>query len=116
MLFFFARACRGLKSCTSLLENVRFHVPPSNLRDFPFFGVFPSKKHYILLGVPMLPACWVMISTYLQSEQLLSIIFILFNLKFLIIFFDNSNVLCYVVLSYHVLVTSLHFCSFTFLY
>jgi hypothetical protein len=36
------------------------------------------------------------------------ITFILINLKLLIIFVHNSNVLCYVVLSYHFLVISIH--------
>jgi hypothetical protein len=29
----------------SLLENVSLHVSPSNLMDFPLFGVCPSNKH-----------------------------------------------------------------------
>ncbi|PNF40690.1 hypothetical protein B7P43_G02183 [Cryptotermes secundus] len=36
---------RGLKSCTSLSENVSLCVPPSNLRDFSLFVVCPSNKH-----------------------------------------------------------------------
>jgi hypothetical protein len=43
--FFFVKVYRGLKSCTSLLENVSLRVPPSNLRDFQLFGVCPSNKH-----------------------------------------------------------------------
>jgi hypothetical protein len=39
----------------------------------------------LLLGAPMLPTRWVKISTYLQSEQFLSIIFILMNLNPLIL-------------------------------
>jgi hypothetical protein len=31
--FFFVQVYRGLKSCTSLLENVSLRVPPSNLRE-----------------------------------------------------------------------------------
>jgi hypothetical protein len=42
---FFVQVYRGLKSCTSLLENVSLRVPPSNLRDFQLFGVCPSNKH-----------------------------------------------------------------------
>jgi hypothetical protein len=42
---FFIQVYRGLKSCTSLSENVSLRVPPSNLRDFSLFGVCPSNKH-----------------------------------------------------------------------
>jgi hypothetical protein len=48
----------------------------------------------------MLPLRWVKISTYtyLQSESFLSITFILINLKLLILFVHDPNVLCYVIL------------------
>jgi hypothetical protein len=52
----------------------------------------------------MLQTQWVKISTYLQSETFLSVTFLLINIKFLIMFCHNRNVLCYVVLSYPVLV------------
>jgi hypothetical protein len=42
---FFVHVYRGLKSCTSLLENVSLRVPPSNIRDFSLFGVCPFNKH-----------------------------------------------------------------------
>jgi hypothetical protein len=41
----FVQVYRGLKSCTSLLENVSLRVPPSNLREFSLFCAFPSNKH-----------------------------------------------------------------------
>jgi hypothetical protein len=44
-MHFFVQVYRGLKSCTTLLENVSFRVPPGNLRDFSLFGVRPSDKH-----------------------------------------------------------------------
>jgi hypothetical protein len=52
----------------------------------------------------MLPTWLVKISTYLHSEQFLSVIFIIVYLNLLIIFVQNLNVLCYVVLRYHVLI------------
>jgi hypothetical protein len=42
---FFVQAYRGLKSCTSLLENVSLRVPTRHVRDFTMFGVCPSNKH-----------------------------------------------------------------------
>jgi hypothetical protein len=45
MPFFFVQFYRGLKSCTSLLENVSLRVPPSNLRGFSLLGACPSNKH-----------------------------------------------------------------------
>jgi hypothetical protein len=72
----------------------------------------PLINIVLLLGAPVLPTRWVQILTYLQSEPFLSITFILISLKLLIIFVHNPDVLCYVVLSYHVLVTSLQLCLF----
>jgi hypothetical protein len=54
----------------------------------------------------MLIKRWVKISTYLQSEPFLSFTCRLIKLKLLITFVHTTNVLCYVVLSYHVLVTT----------
>jgi hypothetical protein len=45
MTLIFFQVYRGLKSCTSLFENVGLRVPPSNLRDFSLFGVCASNKH-----------------------------------------------------------------------
>jgi hypothetical protein len=45
IIYFFFQVYRGLKSCTSLLENVSLRVPPGNLRDFSLFGVRPSNKY-----------------------------------------------------------------------
>jgi hypothetical protein len=45
MHFFFVQAYRGLKSCTSLLENISLHVPARHVKDFSRFGVCPSNKH-----------------------------------------------------------------------
>jgi hypothetical protein len=42
---FFVQVYRGLKSCTSLLENVNLRVPSSNLREFSLFCACPSNKH-----------------------------------------------------------------------
>jgi hypothetical protein len=44
-LFFIIQVYRGLKSCTSLFENVSLRVPPSNLREFSLFCACPSNKH-----------------------------------------------------------------------
>jgi hypothetical protein len=44
MHFFVVQVYRGLKSCTSLLENVSLRVPPSYLRNFSLFAVCPSNK------------------------------------------------------------------------
>jgi hypothetical protein len=54
----------------------------------------PLINTVLLLGAPMLPMWWVKISTYLQLEQFLSVIFISNYLKLLIIFVHNLNVLC----------------------
>jgi hypothetical protein len=69
----------------------------------------PLINTVLLLGAPVLLTWWVRSSTYLQSEPFLSITFILINLELLIIFVHTPNVLCYVVLSYHVLVTTPNF-------
>jgi hypothetical protein len=68
----------------------------------------PLINTVLLHGEPMLPTWWANISAYLQSKPLFSITFILTNLKLLIIFVHTPNVLCYLVLSYHVLVTTHH--------
>jgi hypothetical protein len=44
LFIIFVQVYCGLKSCTSLLENVSLCVPTSNLRDFSLFGVSPSNK------------------------------------------------------------------------
>jgi hypothetical protein len=41
----FVQVYRGLKSCTSLLENVSLRVPPSNLRELSMFCACPTNKH-----------------------------------------------------------------------
>jgi hypothetical protein len=56
----------------------------------------PLINNVLLLGAPMLLTRWVKISTYLQLEHFLSITFMRINLKLLIIFVHNHNVLCYV--------------------
>jgi hypothetical protein len=43
--FLFVQVYRGLKSCTSLSENVSLRVPPSNLRGFSLFCACPSNKY-----------------------------------------------------------------------
>jgi hypothetical protein len=42
---FFVQAYRGIKSCTSLLENVSLRAPTRHVRDFSTFSVCPSNKH-----------------------------------------------------------------------
>jgi hypothetical protein len=42
---FFFQVYHGLKSCTSLLENVSIHVPTRHVKDFSTFSVCPSNKH-----------------------------------------------------------------------
>jgi hypothetical protein len=44
-VFCFIVVYRGLKSCTSRLENANLRVPANNLRDLSLFGVCPSNKH-----------------------------------------------------------------------
>jgi hypothetical protein len=58
----------------------------------------PLINIVLLLGAPMLSTRWVKISTYLQLEPFLSIIFILINLKLLKLLVHNPNILCYVIL------------------
>jgi hypothetical protein len=98
---FFVHVYRGLKCCTSLLENVVLRVPASNLRDFSLFAVCPSAR---------CPCA----ATAVQSEPFLSITFTLIKIKLLITFVHTPNVLCYVVLSYHVLVTTPHLRLFVY--
>jgi hypothetical protein len=43
--FFFVQAYRGLKSCTSLLENVNLPFRTRNIKDFSTLSVCPSNKH-----------------------------------------------------------------------
>jgi hypothetical protein len=98
----------GLKSCTFLLENVSHRVPPSNLRDFSLFGVCPSNNHY--------PSARCVYAANVMGKDLdifaigavsLNRIYI-HQPKMLLLFVHTLNVLCYVVLSYHVLVTTPH--------
>jgi hypothetical protein len=79
---------------------------PAILGTSNCLGFVPLINIVLLLGAPMLPTRWVMISTYLQSEMFLSITFLI-NLK-LLMFVHTPNILCYIVLSYHVLVTTRH--------
>jgi hypothetical protein len=79
-MHFFIQVYRGLKPCTALLENVSLRVPPKAILGTSHYLVFVP-----LLGAPMLTTRLVKISTYLQSEQFLSIIFILINLNILIL-------------------------------
>jgi hypothetical protein len=44
-MFFFVQAYRGLKSCTSFLENVSLRVSTRNVRNFLTVSVCPSNKH-----------------------------------------------------------------------
>jgi hypothetical protein len=44
MHFFLAQVYRGLKSCTSPLENVSLHVPILHVRDLSTYGVCPSAR------------------------------------------------------------------------
>jgi hypothetical protein len=45
MHFFCVQAYRGLKSCTSLLENISLCVTTRLVRDFSMFCVCRSNKH-----------------------------------------------------------------------
>jgi hypothetical protein len=58
-LFFLVQAYRGLKSCTSLLENVSLRDPTRHIRDFSTFSVCPSNKHCPSARWPMQPTWWV---------------------------------------------------------
>jgi hypothetical protein len=102
-MHFIVRIYGGLKSCTSLMENA--------VLVFVFLLAILGTSHcwafVLLLGAPSLPTWRVKISNYLQSQRLLSITFIPICLKLLKIFVRNHNVVCYVILSYHVLISSL---------
>jgi hypothetical protein len=67
---------RGLKYCTSLLENVSLRVPPSNLRGFSLFCACPSNKH-CPARCAYAANVWIKISTYLHLELFLLIAFML---------------------------------------
>jgi hypothetical protein len=95
-LMHFFRVYRSLKSCTSLLENVRLRVP-ALLGTYCLVFV-PLTITVLLLRAHMLQTRWVNISTYLQLEPFLLITFILIDLKLLILFVHNRNILCYVIL------------------
>jgi hypothetical protein len=106
---------RGLKSCTSLLENISIRVPPSNLMDFSSFGVCLSKKYRPSARCAYAANVVKDLGIFAIGAIFLNHI-LLNNLKLLIIFVHNPNVLGYVVLSCHVLVTSLHFSLFICLF
>jgi hypothetical protein len=108
-------------------------VPPSNIRDFSIFGVCPSNKHcpsarcaYAAnaVGKDLDMQC-VQLRRKLRntadpaqhSSQIAAVIADngicsqsrFFHSHFIIIFVYNPNVLCYVVLNYHIpIYTSLH--------
>jgi hypothetical protein len=44
-MLFLVQVYRGLKSCTSLPENVSLRVPARNVREFLTFNVCPSHEH-----------------------------------------------------------------------
>jgi hypothetical protein len=56
-----------------------FVFPLAMLGTYPNLVFVPRINTVLLLGAPMLPTRWVMISTYLQLEPFLSITFILIN-------------------------------------
>jgi hypothetical protein len=112
---FFVQVYRDLKSCISLLENISLQVPTHNVRDSQSLVFVPLINTVLLLGAPMLPTWRVKIWTYLQSKPFLPIIFIP-NLKLLIIFVHNPNDVCYLILGYHILTTSLHLCLFVYFF
>jgi hypothetical protein len=106
-LFLF-RSIMVLNPALPSLKMLAFVFLPEILGTFHCL-VFYRLINTVLLGAPMLPTRWVKISTYLQSEPFLSITYILINLKLLILFVHNPNVLCYIVL-----VTRPHFFFFFF--
>jgi hypothetical protein len=65
---FFFQVYRGLKSCTTLLENVFLIVPTRNVKDFLTFSVCPSARCACAASA-------VSNSTYLQPEPFLWIVF-----------------------------------------
>jgi hypothetical protein len=68
-MYFFVEVYRGVKSRTSLFA----FLPAISATSHGFVSVPVITT--VLLGAPVLPMRWVQISTYLQSEQFLSIIF-----------------------------------------
>jgi hypothetical protein len=113
-MLFSPQVYRGLKSCTSLLENISLRVPPSNLRDSPLFGVCLSNKHCPSAG------CAYAAIVVGKDLDIFAIGAVSLNHicthqpKLLLIFFHKPNVLCYVVVSYHVLGISLHLSLFVY--
>jgi hypothetical protein len=96
MHFFFVQVYCGLKCCTSLSENVSLRVPLSNLRDFSQFCVCPSNKHCpSALCAYAANASGKDFDIRALAVGAVSLItFIILNLKWLIIFVQNPNVLC----------------------
>jgi hypothetical protein len=58
MHFFFVQAYRGLKSCTSFLENVSLRVPTRSVRTSQRLAFVPLTNTVLLLGAPMQPTWW----------------------------------------------------------
>jgi hypothetical protein len=75
---FLVQVYRGLKSCTSLIENVSLRVPPSSLREFSLFCACPANKHCPSARWALL-STWrrVKIFTFLHLEAFLLIAFML---------------------------------------
>ncbi|PNF22317.1 hypothetical protein B7P43_G02928 [Cryptotermes secundus] len=72
-------------------KMLAFVFLPAILRTSHCLVFVPLINTVLLLGAPMLPMRWVKISTYLQSEQFLSMTV---NLELLIIFDNTPNTTC----------------------
>jgi hypothetical protein len=89
-------------------------LAPISDGDLQLFGVCPSNKHCPSARCANAAnAVGKDLDIFAIGAVNLNRIYLI-DLKLLIIFVHNSNVLCYVVLSYHVLVTSPHLCMFLY--
>jgi hypothetical protein len=83
MHFIFIQVYRGLKSCTSLLENAFMFLP--TILGISYYLVFVLLINTVLLlGAPMLPTRWVNILTICNRSSFAEI-FILMNVNPLIL-------------------------------
>jgi hypothetical protein len=107
MHFFLLRSIMALNTGLPFWKILAFVFLPAILGTSNCLVFVYLINTVLLLSAPVLPTWWVKISTYLRSETFLSITFILIYLKLLIMFVHTPYVLCYIVLRYHVLVTTL---------
>jgi hypothetical protein len=104
-------------------KMLAFVFLPAILGTSHYLVLVPLINTVLLLDAHMLPTRWVKISTYLLSEPFLSIIFILINLKLLMLSVQNpidlccvilvTSYLCFICLFVYLFVNFLHSCVFS---